>query len=347
MSGLIINQIYYFCNPVFLIIDHSISKMAKKKYHYNPDTLSYEETDNTLLYRIKRFLIHLFSGVSFGALFFLLFVMLVDSPEERQLAQENSRLRAQYKLLERGMDEVQEVLTDLQMRDDNMYRVIFQADPIPFSVRKATAVNTEFYRELLRKTNAEIAVNTTRKYNELRKQLYIQSLSYDELVQLARTQEERLLHIPAIQPILNQDLTRTASGFGWRIDPIYRTRRFHEGMDFSAPIGTDIFATGNGTVVVAGWRQGFGNTVEINHGFGYRTLYAHMHQIKVRVGQKVNRGEVIGTVGNTGKSTGPHLHYEVHYRGRPMNPQNFYFLDLTPEEYDRMVQLSNNAGQMF
>ncbi len=321
--------------------------MARKKYHFNPETLSYEETDNTLLFKIKRLLIHLFSGVSLGALFFFVFVSLVDSPEEKQLAREKNRLQAQYRLLERSMDEMQEVLSDLQLRDDNLYRVIFQADPIPFTVRTAISANPDYYRQLLRMTNSEIAVATTRKLNQLRKQLYIQSKSYDELVVLARNQEVMLQHIPAIQPILNKDLTRTASGFGWRIDPIYRQRRFHEGMDFTAPTGTEIFATGNGTVAVAGWRQGYGNTVEINHGFGYRTLYAHMHQIRVRVGQKVNRGDVIGTVGNTGKSTGPHLHYEVHYRGKPVNPQNFYFLDLSPEEYDRMVQLSNNAGQMF
>lgn len=321
--------------------------MAKKKFHFNPETLSYEETDNTLLFKVRRLLIHLFSGVSLGALFFFIFVSLISSPEEVQLIQEKNRLQAQYKLLERNMDEINGVLSDLQQRDDNLYRVIFQADPIPYSIRKSTAGNTEYYRQLLSMTNSQIAVSTTQKYNQLKKQLYIQSKSYDELVKLASTQEEMLKSIPAIQPILNKDLTRTASGFGWRIDPVYRTRRFHEGMDFTAPIGTDIYATGNGVVRLAGWRQGYGNTVEINHGFGYKTLYGHMYKVKVRVGQKVSRGDVIGAVGNTGKSTGPHLHYEVHYRGKVMNPQNYYFLDLSPEEYDRMVQLSNNAGQMF
>jgi len=235
----------------------------------------------------------------------------------------------------------------LQQRDDNLYRVIFQADPIPYSIRKSTSANSEFYKQLLTMTNSEIAVATTQKYNELKKQLYVQSKSYDELVKLASTQEEMLQCIPAIQPILNKDLTRTASGFGWRIDPIYRTRRFHEGMDFSAPVGTDIFATGNGTITKAGWQQGYGNAVVINHGFGYVTLYGHMHKILVKPGQKVKRGDIIGLVGSTGKSTGPHLHYEVHYKGQIMNPQNYYFLDLNPEEYDQMVQLSNNAGQMF
>lgn len=321
--------------------------MAKKKYHFNPETLSYEETDNTLLFKLKRMLIHLFSGVSLGALFFFIFVTFVDSPEEKQLEQEKSRLHAQYRLLERSMEEMQDVLTDLQQRDDNLYRVVFQADPIPYSVRKASAANTEYYNQLLRMTNSEIAVATTQKSNELRKQIYIQSKSYDDLVVLAKEQEEKLKHIPAIQPVLNKDLTRTASGFGWRIDPVYRTRRFHEGMDFTAPTGSDIFATGNGTVELAGWRQGYGNTVEINHGFGYKTLYGHMSKILVRRGQKVNRGEIIGLVGNTGKSTGPHLHYEVHFRGQVQNPMNYYFMDLSPEEYDQMVQLSNNAGQMF
>lgn len=321
--------------------------MAKKKYHFNPETLSYEETDNTLFFKLKRMLIHLFSGVSLGALFFFIFVTFVDSPEEKQLEQEKSRLHAQYRLLERSMEEMQEVLTDLQQRDDNLYRVVFQADPIPYSVRKASAANTEYYKQLLRMTNSEIAVATTQKSNELRKQIYIQSKSYDDLVVLASEQEEKLKHIPAIQPVLNKDLTRTASGFGWRIDPVYRTRRFHEGMDFTAPTGSDVFATGNGTVELAGWRQGYGNTVEINHGFGYRTLYGHMSRVMVRTGQKVNRGEVIGLVGNTGKSTGPHLHYEVHFRGQVQNPMNYYFMDLSPEEYDQMVQLSNNAGQMF
>lgn len=320
--------------------------MAKKKFHFNPETLNYEETDNTLLFKLKLLLIHLFSGVSLGAVFFFVFIFLFDSPKEVQLQQEKSRLNAQYKLLQRNMDEINNVLEDLQQRDDNLYRVIFQADPIPYAVRKSVA-NTDYYKQLFDMTNSQIAVATTKKYDELRKQLYIQSKSYDELVKLASNQEEMLQHIPAIQPILNKDLTRTASGFGWRIDPVYRTRRFHEGMDFTAPIGTDIYATGNGTIRLSGWRQGYGNCVEINHGFGYLTLYGHMSKIKVRAGQHVNRGDVIGQVGNTGKSTGPHLHYEVHYKGKVMNPQFYYFLDLSPEEYDEMVQLSNNAGQMY
>ncbi|MHB9142111.1 MAG: M23 family metallopeptidase, partial [Paludibacter sp.] len=227
------------------------------------------------------------------------------------------------------------------------YRVVFQAEPIPFSVRRATAANNEYYEQLLDMTNSEIVVTTSKKLNELRKELYTQSKSYDALVLLAKNKENMLQNLPAIQPVLNKDLKRMASGYGWRIDPVYHTRRFHEGMDFTAPIGTDIFATGNGTVVRAGWEQGYGNCVQINHGYGYLTLYGHMSAIKVHAGQQVKRGDIIGLVGNTGKSTGPHLHYEVHYKGQIMNPQNYYFLDLSPAEYDRMVQMSNNSGQMF
>lgn len=321
--------------------------MAKKKFHFNSETLNYEQIEHTVIDKLKKLSIHLFSAVSLGAVFFFIFVSLVDSPEEKQLEQEKSRMQSQYRILQRQMSEMQDVLTDLQERDDNLYRVIYQAEPIPLSLRTATAPNTEYYDQLLDMTNSQIVVATSQKVNELRKQLYIQSKSYDEVVKLAKNNETRLLHIPAIMPILNRNLKRTASGYGWRIDPIYRTRRFHEGMDFTAPTGTKIFATGNGTVRSAGWRQGYGNCVEIDHGFGYLTLYAHCSAIKARAGQQVKRGDVIALVGSTGKSTGPHLHYEVHFRGTVMNPQHYYFLDLSPADYDRMVQMANNTGQMF
>jgi murein DD-endopeptidase MepM/ murein hydrolase activator NlpD len=321
--------------------------MAKKKFHFNTETLSYEQIEHTLAHKLKNFLIHAISGLSTGAIFFFIFVYTVDSPEEKQLGQEKSRMQAQYKLLQRQFDEVQEVLTDLQQRDDNLYRVVFQAEPIPLSIRKGSAANTAYYDQLMDMTNSEIVVATTKKMNELRKELYIQSKSYDDLVKLAKNKETMLENLPAIQPVLNKNLTRMASGYGWRIDPVYHTRRFHEGMDFTAPIGTPIYATGNGKVITASWKQGYGNCIEINHGYGYLTLYGHMSAYKSRVGQSVKRGDVIGYVGNTGKSTGPHLHYEVHYKGEVMNPQNYYFLDLSPADYDRMVQMSNNSGQMF
>ena len=321
--------------------------MAKKKFHFNPETLNYEPVVRSFTHLLKQILIHAVSGVSLGAIFFFVFVSTIQSPEEKQLIDEKRNMQAQYKFMQRQFEEVQAVLSDLQERDDNLYRVVFQAEPIPLSVRKGTSANTDYYQQLLDMTNSEVVVSTTKKLNELRKQLYIQSKSYDDLVVLAKNKEATLQCLPAIQPVLNKNLTRMASGYGWRIDPVYHSRRFHAGMDFTAPIGTDIYATANGTVQSAGWQQGYGNCVQINHGFGYVTLYGHMSAIKVRVGQSVKRGAVIGLVGSTGKSTGPHLHYEVHFRGTIMNPQNYYYLDLSPAEYDRMVQMSNNAGEMF
>jgi murein DD-endopeptidase MepM/ murein hydrolase activator NlpD len=321
--------------------------MAKKKFHFNSETLSYEQIEHTITHWLKQFLIHALSGMSLGGVFFFIFVTFVDSPEEKQLGQEKSHMQAQYKVLQRQFGEMQEVVSDLQERDDNLYRVIFQADPIPFSVRRAAATNNDYYEQLLDMTNSEVVVSTTQKLNELKKELYIQSKSYDELVSLAKNKENMLQNLPAIQPVLNKDLKQMASGYGWRIDPVYHTRRFHAGMDFAAPTGADIYATGNGQVISAGWQQGYGNCVQINHGYGYVTLYGHMSAFKVRAGQKVKRGDVIGLVGSTGKSTGPHLHYEVHYKGEIMNPQNYYFLDLSPADYDRMVQMSNNSGQML
>ena len=185
------------------------------------------------------------------------------------------------------------------------------------------------------------------KLDLLRRQLYIQSRSFDEVARLCRSHDEMLLCIPAIQPISNKDLKKTASGYGVRVDPIYKTTKFHSGMDFSANTGTDVYATGNGTVVSAGWETGYGNTIEINHGFGYRTRYAHLHSISVKKGEKVVRGAVIGTVGSTGKSTGPHLHYEVVVKGEKVNPVNYYFMDLSAEDYDKMIQMAANHGKVY
>jgi len=319
----------------------------KKKFRFNPETLHYEQIEHTLLHKVKRFTVHAMTGVFSGIIFFFLFSYFVDSPRERQLVQANRKMHSQYQLLERQLIEIQDVLTDIQLRDNNLYRIIFQADTIPLSVRRSITPNTEFYAELMRKTNSNIIVSTTQRLNEIRKQLYVQSKSLTEIAELMRDNENRLAHIPAIQPILNQDLTRIASRFGRRIDPLYGVPRMHNGVDFTAPVGTEIFATGKGTVSSAGWEQGFGNTIRIDHGYGYVTLYGHLSRMLVRPGQQVTRGEVIGLVGNTGRSFGPHLHYEVHFRGVPQNPENFFFLDLSPEEYDLMIQWIRNAGLML
>ncbi|MDH6341573.1 murein DD-endopeptidase MepM/ murein hydrolase activator NlpD [Parabacteroides sp. PFB2-12] len=322
-------------------------KNRKVYYHFNPNTLSYERVYPTRKDRLFSILKHLSSGVVFGAIALYIVLNFIDSPVESELRKENKLLQTQYEVLSLRLDGAMGVLEDLQQRDEKLYRAIFQAEPIPESVRKSGFGGTDRYEHLMALSNPELVVATTRRMDMLRKQLYVQSNSLEEIIDLGKTQEERSKCIPAIQPISNKDLARTASGYGPRIDPIYRVPRFHAGMDFSAKIGTEIYATGDGTITYAGWKQGYGNCIVINHGYGYETLYGHMNKFGVRVGQKVVRGQIIGEVGNTGKSTGPHLHYEVIVRGKHDNPAKYYFMDLTPEEYDRMIQIADNHGQVM
>lgn len=322
-------------------------KSRKAYYLYNPNTLSYERVYPSAKDRFFTVLRHLSTGIAFGVATFFAMMHLIDSPKEALLIKENKLLQTQYEILSLRLTDALEVLSDIQQRDENLYRSIFQAESIPESIRKSGFGGTNRYEHLMSLPNSELIVATTQKMDILRKQLYVQSNSLEELINIGKTQEERLMCIPAIQPIANKDLRRTASGYGMRIDPIYRTRRFHAGMDFSAKVGTDIYATGNGVVTFSGWKQGYGNCLVIDHGFGYETLYGHMNKFQARVGQKVKRGEIIGYVGNTGKSTGPHLHYEVLVRGKNDNPAKYYFMDLTPEEYDRMIQIAENHGQVM
>ena len=290
--------------------------MAKSHFNINPDTLAMERVEHGFQYWLRRAGWYILGGVCLGIVFFYIFFSFFPSPKERQLMSEKQSLEAQYELLEKRCESMQLVLADLQQRDDNL-------------------------------ANTQLAADLTRKVDLLEKQTYVQAKSYEEIIDLAKTREIRMENIPAIQPVLNKDLTRVASGYGVRIDPVYHVRKFHAGMDFTAPTGTEVFATGNGKVTFVGWRQGYGNTVVIDHGFGYETLYAHLFKALVRVGQKVNRSDIIGLVGSTGKSTGPHLHYEVHFQGHHVDPRNYYFYDLGPEQYDQMVQLSNNYGDML
>lgn len=319
----------------------------KHKYHFNPETLSMERAEHGFAYWLKRTGVSLLASIAVGVVFFFLFFAFFPSPREKQVVKERDAMRSQYEMLERQIDQMQLVLLDMQQRDDNLYRALFQADPIPLSVRYGTLKPMSYYDSIASLTNSQLAADITMQTDRLEKALYVQAKSYEELLELAKQQEIRMENLPAIQPVLNKDLTRVASGYGWRIDPVYHTKRFHEGMDFTTPTGTDVYATGNGTVEFAGWRQGYGNCVIIYHGYNYHSLYAHLSKPLVYVGQKVHRGDVIALSGNTGKSTGPHVHYEVHYKGKAVDPRNFYFQDLSPEEYDKMVQMSNNFGHML
>ena len=321
--------------------------MAKKKYKINPETLAMEQVEHGFRYWVRQTGIYILAGIVIGILFLYLFLTFFPSPREKQLLREKASLESQLEVLNNQVDQMQVVMTDLQQRDDHLYRVLFGAEPIPLSVRQGAQRKIDYYEQIAQMTNSELAADLALKVDLLEKEIYVQAKSYDEVAQMAKEQEIRMENIPAIQPVMNKDLKRVASGYGMRIDPVYHVRKFHQGMDFTAPTGTEVFATGNAKVDFAGWKQGYGNTVILDHGYGYKTLYAHLYKILVRKGQKVRRSDIIALVGNTGKSTGPHLHYEVRLNNKPVDPRNYYFYDLSPEEYDQMIQLSNNFGQML
>lgn len=321
---------------------------SKFRYRYNTQTLSYEKVEKTAKDRFVRMLSFVVAGLVFSSITLFISYTYFDSPKEKQLIRENSQLKLQYELLNKRANDLAVVLEDIQHRDDNIYRVIFEAEPIPQNIRKSGLGGVNRYEHLEGYNNSELVIETSKRIDQLSKELYVQSKSFDEVYDMAKQKEEMLAAIPAIQPVSNKNLKRMASGFGNRIHPIYKTRKFHAGMDFTAPVGTEIYATGNGTVVeVKKSRRGWGNHVIIDHGYGYETVYAHMSDFSVRKGQTVKRGEVIGFVGNTGTSTAPHLHYEVHKNDKALNPVNFYFNDLSPEEYEEMINLSSAANQSF
>ncbi len=322
--------------------------MSKVKFRYNPETLSYDKIETGFKYYVSRIFLYFFFGGVLGLLYFFLYSYLIDSPKEQRLVRENARLVTQIDIMNSRLDEVINVLDDIQRRDENVYRVIYRADSIPNSIRKAGFGGVNRYEALEDLDNAELVVSTAKKLDMIIKQAYVQSKSFDEIEDLAKRKEELLKATPAIMPLSNKDLKRTASGWGYRIHPIYKTRRFHSGMDFTAPIGTDVYSTGDGKISkITREKTGYGNRIEVDHGFGYKTLYAHLNGFNVKKGQKVKRGDVIGFVGNTGTSTAPHLHYEVHVKNKKVNPSHYYFNDLSAEEYEEMIRISSNSNQTF
>ncbi len=323
--------------------------MAKVKYYYDPRTLSYRKIERTWKNRLREAGIFFTSSALLAILLFLAIDFIVDSPKEKRMKRELENMKLQYELVNNRIAQLDEVVAQLETRDDDIYRVIFEADPIPEEVRNAGFGGVNRYKNLEGFKNSDLLIETKKKLDVLTKKLYVQSKSYDEVIELAKKKEQMLASIPAIQPVSNKDLKRIASGFGYRIHPIYKTRKMHKGLDFSAPKGTPIFSTGDGVITnsknVGG--RGYGKYVVIDHGYGYETLYGHMSKVNVRRGQKVKRGDIIGYVGNTGSSTAPHLHYEVIKNGRKINPINFFYNDLTPEEYEEMINLASQENQSF
>ena len=322
--------------------------MAKIKYYYDTKTLSYKRIELNTFDKFKRTLSFLSASAVIGLIMVIVFFQFFDSPKEKRLKSEIENLVVQYDILSKKMTQIDLVLDDIQQRDDNIYRVIFEADPIPSSIRKAGFGGVNRYKDIRNFNNTELVIEAAKKADKLSKQLYIQSKSFDEVIDLAKNKADMLASIPAIQPIANKDLSRMASGYGYRLHPIYKTRRLHTGMDFTAPQGTPIYATGDGKVAkVRKSRRGYGNHVIIDHSYGYQTLYAHMTKYIVYRGQKVKRGEIIGYVGSSGTSVAPHLHYEVMKNKRKINPVNYYYNDLSPEEYEKMLEISSQNNQSF
>ena len=320
--------------------------MAEQKYRFNPKTLNFERIRLSAWQKTKRTLLALTPGLLVGLLGIFLAYQFIDSPKEAALRRENQQLLLHYELLNRQLGEVETVLRDVRRRDDNIYRVIFEADPLPANMRLAGTGGVDRYKGLSGFASSDLVIDTKKRLDAMTRQLVVQSRSLDEVASLVLRKQEMLASIPAVQPIPNEDLTSTAGGFGMRIHPIHKIPKFHAGMDFTAKQGTPIHATGDGRVTFADYAtNGYGMHVVVDHGFDYETLYAHLSELKVRNGQRVKRGDVIGLVGNTGLSAGPHLHYEVHKSSEPVDPANYYFNDLSPEEYARMLEISRNAGQ--
>ena len=320
--------------------------MAKIRYQFNTKSLKIEKVQVTIKERLKRLAGSMAFGLVFGAVVIVLAYNFMSSPREKVLLNEVEQYKLQYKIMNDRMDKVQKVLADVQDRDDNIYRVIFEAEPIPSEIRKAGFGGVDRYEHLEGLANSAIVVNTAKRLDQITSQLVVQSKSYDEVYKLAKNKEKLIASIPAIQPVDFHDLRRIGSLYGYRTDPFYKVVKFHEGIDFTAAVGTPIYATGDGVITEAEYNSGgYGNKIIVNHGYSYETVYAHLSKIKVKVGQKVKRGEVIGLMGNTGKSTAPHLHYEVHKAGTPMNPIYFFFNDITPSEYAAMLELSSKPSQ--
>jgi len=320
--------------------------MKNINYKYNPDTLDYEEIRLTLWGKIKTLSYYLIASIVFSIIILSVSFYNIRNYITKEAAKENLSLRQEISVFNKDLNLILDVLNDVQDRDDNIYRAIFETDPYPNHKRQlGTGGNSMKYKKYENMQYEDLVVEIAQKLELIEKKLSSQSKSFDEVFELTKEKQVMLKAIPSIQPISNRDLTRIASGFGLRMHPIYKILKMHKGMDFTAPVGTEIYSTGDGIVEKIGWTGGYGKTILINHGYGYKTRYAHCSKYNCRRGQKVKRGDLIGYVGNTGQSTAPHLHYEVFKNKRQINPVNFFFNDLSAEEYDKVIEISSRPTQ--
>ena len=322
--------------------------MAKVKYYYDSETLSYQKIERKKGRRLGIAFLYLLGTFLAGFVLLVMYlnIPLIETPREKALKRELENMQLQYAVLNKKMDQIQNVLANVEDRDNNIYRLYFEANPIPEEQRKAGFGGINRYRNLEGFDNSKLIIETNKRMDILSKQIVVQSKSLDEIAVLAREKEDLLAAIPAIQPVKNENLKKIASGYGWRSDPFTKVRKFHYGMDFSSPRGTPVYATGDGRVERADNRStGYGNHIRIDHGYGYTSLYAHLYKYNVRVGQKVQRGDVIGFVGSTGRSEAPHLHYEIFKDEERINPINFYYGNLSPEEFDQVLEKAQQENQ--
>ena len=322
--------------------------MKKIKYYYNTNSLRYEKLVTPLRVKLLRILGFLAGAIVTALIIVVIAFQVIDSPKEMVMRQENNRIKEDYRLLNARVRTMQQQMVELEKRDNHVYREIFEANPIPDSARAKSLEKQQEVQLAESMEDNELAYSIAATLDKMMNRIAFQKKSYEEIEAMIRNKEKMLAATPAIQPVSNKDLSRIASGFGYRIDPVYKTVKMHAGLDFAAPQGTPIYATADGVVRLAGnTGNGYGNHIIINHGYGYETLYGHQYRIKAKVGQKVKRGELIGWVGSTGKSTGPHLHYEVHKNKRHIDPIYFFYNDLTPEQFDRIVKMAASGNQSF
>jgi murein DD-endopeptidase MepM/ murein hydrolase activator NlpD len=322
--------------------------MSKVKYYYNSESLSYRKIERKKGRKFGVFVLSFLGMVLSGFLLLLVYINLpyIETPKEKALARELNNMQLQFNLLNKKMDQAAAVLAEVEDRDNNLYRVYFESNPIPIEQRKAGFGGINRYKDLEGFDNSKLILASSKRLDILTKQIVVQSKSLDEIVVLAEEKEKLLEAIPAIQPVKNEDLRRVASGFGYRTDPFTKATKFHFGMDFTAARGTPVYASGDGKVIRADNRAtGYGNHIRIDHDYGYKSLYAHLYKFNVRPGQLVKRGDLIGFVGSTGRSEAPHLHYEIFKDGKRINPINFYYGNLTPEEFASMLRASQQENQ--
>lgn len=320
--------------------------LRRVKYYYNTHTLRYEKIETKLRVRLLQVFGFIASSIVTGLIIVAIIFQYVDSPKEKLLRQQNFDLKENYSVLQERVKQLKLQMDELENRDNNVYRSVFEASPIPDSARIKDMEAKKEVALVEAMGETELVKAMAKQLNNLSLRVAYEKKSYDDIDNMVKNKEKLLLAIPAIQPVSNKDLNRIASGFGSRIDPVYKVRKFHAGLDFTASIGTPIYATADGTVSAAGFSpDGYGTKVVINHGYGYQTLYGHMYRNKAHVGQFVKRGEVIGYVGSSGKSTGPHCHYEVHKNGIPVDPIYYFYNDLTPAQFDRILKLAATANQ--